>query len=158
LDAVTQARYAALFASYGETGALGGDALLPATRQAKEVIVDHIRENGPILGADAALLLISTFDNMIARPFTDSQSITSPSAAGYYDLLAPGGVAADELSAPQREDVNVRESAISDLRQLLDRLAARGRPVTARDVVVGINELWDGSKFAAFGKWSNPPL
>jgi hypothetical protein len=153
MNEVMEARYAALFANYGE----GIPTSVPsATQTAKAVISSYLERDRNILSSDACLLLISLYDNMIARPFSEGQSLL-PSATDYFARLAPDGIDVNKLSLPQQEDPNALQESISDLQYLLDQLADLGHPpATARDVLNVINDRWGSFKFSEFAKGPNP--
>src|SRR6516164_8178833 len=82
MDEESQARYAVLFANYGTA------SVQPtiASGQAKQFILQFVENRGPFLSADGALMLLSAYDNMIARPFTLGHRLASPDLGRYIAM------------------------------------------------------------------------
>lgn len=155
MDEESQARYAVLFANYGEANATP----TVASGQAKRVILQFIDERGPFLRSDGALMLLSTYDNMIARPFTLGHSLASADLQRYVGMINIQGLPG-EIAGPSYRSGEIVEESLEDLRQILSWLydlgTGAGRQVNAHDVITGVDQLWGKLHIAAFGKWNNP--
>jgi hypothetical protein len=155
MDEDSQARYAVLFANYGEVST----APTVAASQAKRLILEFIDGSGPFLRADGALMLLSTYDNMIARPFTLGHHLVSADLERYISITNTQGLPGS-IAGPSYRSEQIVDESLEDLRQILswlyDLSSGTGRQVNAYDVITGIDQLWGKLHIAAFGKWDNP--
>jgi hypothetical protein len=104
-------------------------------------------------------MLLSTYDNMIARPFTLGHGLASPDLRLYTRITDVRELPESITQPSERSDQIVGES-LEDLEKLLswlyDQRRGYGRQVNAYDVVSGLGQLWGDFHFSAFGKWENP--
>lgn len=170
LDQATKARYARLFANYGEdegpppAGTKVAKLASSVTKSAKERITSLASEDPALLRPDAAHFLLTTFDQMLVRPFLEPQTLVLEATVEHFRVLMPergrDAVAVAELPRNDETELDkIQAALLNDFSTVLDLVRNQGeRPVTSRTAMSVIQEHWDSFEFVslAFGKSWNP--
>jgi hypothetical protein len=129
---------------------------LQARHAVRMRLAHQAAENPGYRRADAALLLLTTFDQLLVRPFLQAHAVAGSSTEDLR-LLAPEEVAPTDLGAsPSITRCRFRPTVhllLEDLEALLGWLRDNAEwPVTSDSAMIGIAANWDTFRFVALGK------